>query len=362
MEPHLRGLHGNTASRHEEGRNASDAVERARFQVAGAVNARPSEVVFTSSGTESNNTIVKGVATLSSAKTILTSAIEHPCVHCAARAMQRRGHNFIPIGVDSEGILDLEDLEQTLIEQEVSIVSVMLANNETGVIQDIKEISEIAHKHGAVMHTDAAQALGKIKVDFAGLGVDAMTVSGHKARGPMGVAALVVKSDIECEPLLEGGGHENGSRSGTLNVPGIVGFGIAAELAAKRQEAEALRLAKLRDELESRLESIGAVVFGKNARRLPNTLYFGIPGIEGESLVVMLDQSGFAAASGSACSSTKNEPSHVLLAMGHTEEVARTAVRVSLGIGNDAGQAQKFADTVIEVAGRISKMAAVASP
>lgn len=362
MEEHMRGPAGNASSRHEEGRRAHDAVERARGQVASAVNARPSEVVFTSSGTESNNTIVKGVAALSEARTVVTSAVEHPCVHCAARAMQRRGHVFIPVGVDDKGLLDFDDLQRTLEDSPASIVSVMLANNESGVIQDVARVAEAGRARGAVVHTDAAQALGKIGIDFAALGVDAMTVSGHKARGPMGVAALIVKAGVEFEPLMEGGGHEEGARSGTLNVPGIVGFGVAAELAAKRQEEEAARLSALRDGLEERLEGCGARIFGKGAERLPNTCYFGVPGIEGESLVVMLDQSGFAVASGSACASTKNEPSHVLLAMGLEEQEARTAVRVSLGAGNDAGEVERFAEAVAALVERLSRMAAVAAP
>ena len=362
MEPYLRGLGGNASSRHEEGRIAHEAVERAREQVASAVNARPSEVVFTSSGTESNNTIIKGVASLSDARVIVTSAVEHPCVHCAARAMQRRGHDFVPVGVDERGLLDFEDLETTLGGAKASIVSVMLANNESGVIQDVARVAEVGHAHKVVVHTDAAQALGKVEVDFAALGVDAMTLSGHKARGPMGVAALVARTQVEYEPLMEGGGHEGGARSGTLNVPGIVGFGKAAELAAKRPAEEAKRLGKMRDELEGRLEAAGAVVFGKGAERLPNTSYFGIAGIEGESLVVMLDQSGFAVASGSACASTKNEPSHVLLAMGLSEETARTAVRVSLGAGNDAEQVSRLADAVKQVVSRLSQMVAIAAP
>ena len=357
MLPFLNEQHGNPASRHAHGRKVLDAVELARVQVAKSVNANPSNVIFTASGTESNNHIIKGVATKSDKKNIVTSGIEHPCVHCAARAMARRGHNFFPIGVDKQGVLDFDDLQTTLEGNKTSIVSVMLANNETGVIQDVAKVTEFAHNEKAIMHTDAAQALGKIPIDYEKLGVDSMTLSSHKAGGPMGVAALIKNNDVDCEPLLEGGGQEDGERSGTLNVPGIVGFGKAAELAHQRSQFFMNELTSMRDSLEEQLADCNAVIFSQNVDRLPNTSYFGIPGIEGESLVVMLDQAGFDVASGSACASTKNEPSHVLLAMGYSEQQARTAVRVSLGLGNTQKQIDDFATAVVAIAQRLSSMA-----
>ncbi|MBF2734631.1 MAG: cysteine desulfurase, partial [Betaproteobacteria bacterium AqS2] len=331
--------YGNAASRHAEGRAAHEAVERARAQVARAVNARPEEVIFTSSGTESNNLLVKGVAARSTKKVVAASGVEHPCVLCAARAVaDGPGEKvFMPLAVDAEGVVELADVEAALASGDVALLSVMLANNESGVLQDVAALAKLAAGRTAV-HTDAAQALGKIEVDFAALGVDAMTLSAHKARGPKGIAALIAKEELEFAPLHDGGGQEKGLRSGTLNVAGIVGFGVAAELAAARAAAEGERLAGLRTRLEERLRADGATIFGAGAARLPNTTYFGYPGIEGESLVVMLDQNGFALASGSACASTKNEPSHVLLAMGCTEEQARTAVRCSLGLESDAEQ------------------------
>lgn len=358
MLPYLHGGCGNASSRHEDGRRSYEAVERARTQVAAAVNARPAEVFFTSSGTESNNLVIKGVTARSSRTNVVISGIEHPCVLCAARAMARRGGTMVPLAVDEQGLLDFADLDASLADGNAAIVSVMLANNETGVVQDVARVVAAAQATGTVVHSDAAQALGKIPVDFASLGVDAMTLSGHKARGPMGIAALVKRAAVDCEPLLEGGGHEDGLRSGTLNVPGIVGFGQAAELAAARVVAEGKRLAVLRGELEACLQAQDAVVFGQAAPRLPNTSYFGIPGIEGETLVVLLDQAGFAVTSGAACATNKNEASHVLQAMGMSELVARTAVRVSLGAGNDQSQVVAFCAAVQEIAARLHSMAA----
>ena len=359
MQPYLTNNFGNASSSHTEGRIALDAVEQARSQIATAINANPNEIIFTSSGTESNNMIIKGVASKSAKKIIATSAIEHPCVHCAARYMARRGYIFNPITVDDLGILETADLEDCLNSNDVAIVSVMLANNETGVIQDIKKIANIVKQKNVVMHTDAAQALGKIPVDFKDLSVDAMTISAHKLRGPMGVAAIVIKEDVDFEPLLEGGGQENGARSGTLNVPGIVGFGKAAEIASKRVATEYQRLANLQEMLETKLEDAGAIIFSKGAKRLVNTTYFGFQDIEGESLVVMLDQNGFAVTSGAACASNKNEASHVLMAMGVSEMTARTAIRCSLGLETTEEQVLNFATTTSKIVAQLKNLAAV---
>ena len=360
MTPFLREEFGNPSSRHKYGRRARDGVERARAQVARAVGARPEEVVFTASGTESNNTIIKGVAAMSVRETIAVGATEHPCVLCAARSTARLGLGYSPVGVDENGRIDRDDLRETLAGGKCALVSVMLANNETGVIEDIAELAEMARSAGALFHTDAAQALGKIPVDFRALGADAMTISAHKAHGPKGAAALVARREADWAPLLEGGGHEEGRRSGTENAAAIAGFGAAAEIASARAEADGARLRELRDRTESALTAAGAMIFGGGALRLPNTSCFGFPGIDGESLVVMLDQSGFALASGAACSSMKEEPSHVLLAMGFAEEAARTAVRFSAGRGTTTEQAESFAATAGALAERLRGMASVA--
>ena len=358
MLPYLRGEFGNASSRHSFGRRARAAVENAREQVAAAVGAHPAEVVFTASGTESNNTIIKGVALMSLRSIAAVSATEHPCVLCAARTLQRAGGGYVPLSVNSDGLLEMDDLIQTVAGGDCAIVSVMYANNETGVLQDIKSVAEKAKAAGAVMHTDAAQALGKVPLNFAGCGADAMTLSAHKAYGPKGVAALIVRREVDWAPLLDGGGHENGRRSSTENVAGIVGMGAACARAEKML-AGADNLRALRDEMESALVAAGATIFAANAPRLPNTSLFGFPGVDGESMVLMLDQSGFAAASGAACSSMKDEPSHVLLAMGAPPDEARTAVRVSLGADTSAESVARFVAAAKSLNSRLTSMAAV---
>ncbi len=365
MEPFLRENFGNASSRHEYGRRARAAVDTAREQIAEAVGAKPGEVVLTSSGTESNNTFIKGAAVLSLRAAVAVGATEHPCVLCAARALARGGIGNIPVAVNENGELDWDDLRQTLAPAKegaakgCALVSVMLANNETGVIQDIKKTAEIAHGHGALMHTDAAQAVGKIPVNFAELGADAMTVSAHKAGGPKGAAALIVRAGVEWLPLLDGGGHEGGRRSGTENVPGIVGMGAAFAEAAANVQVRAKAMCELRDAMETELRAAGARIFAAAAPRLPNTSLFGFDGIDGETLVVMLDQSGFAAASGAACSSMKDEPSHVLLAMGVPPEKAQTAVRASLSPQTTKSETTAFTAATAQITQNIRRLSAV---
>ena len=359
MTPFLREEFGNPSSRHEYGRRARDAVEKSRAQVAKAVGAKPEEVVFTASGTESNNTFIKGAALMSTRGVVAIGATEHPCVLCAARATARGGITHAPIAVDPRGLIDRDDLRDILSGGDCALVSIMLANNETGVIQQIPELAEMARSAGALFHTDAAQALGKIPVNFAELGADAMTLSAHKAYGPKGAAALIVRRGVDWAPLLDGGGHEEGRRSGTENVPAIVGFGVAAELAAARVSEDAAKIAPLRDRVERSLKEAGAMIFGGDAPRLPNTCCFGFPGIDGEALVVMLDQSGFALTSGAACSSMKDDPSHVLLAMGFESDVARCAVRFSAGRGTTEKEVEGFVATAVGVAERLRSMTAV---
>jgi cysteine desulfurase len=358
MLPFLRQHYGNAASRHGLGTIALRAVDRAREQVAQAVGVRAAQVVFTSGGTEANNLFIQGAAACLKASQVIVSAIEHPCVSKPAAALARRGWTLHRTAVDGEGRIAFTDLDEAF-QKPTALVSVMLANNETGVLQDVARAAEMARARGAVMHTDAVQALGKVPVDFARLGVDAMTLSAHKIRGPKGAGALVVDKRLQLEPMMLGGGHERGLRSGTLNVPAIVGFGAACELAVSRLEETPHRLRVLRDRLEAGARDLGAAVFGAGAERLTNTSYFALPGIEGETLVVELDRAGFAVASGAACSSANPEPSATLLAMGVEPELARGAVRVSLGEPNTTADVEGFLGALTRVVGRLRSLAAL---
>jgi cysteine desulfurase len=359
MLPYLRGEYGNASSRHEFGTAARKAVNRAREQVAAAIGVQPVQVVFTSGGTEANNLFIKGAAAYLKPTQIAVSAIEHPCVAKPAQELARQGWRLRKLAVTRDGEIDLGDVEAALA-QPTGLVSVMLANNETGVIQDVAAVAERARAAGAWMHTDAVQALGKIAVDFNTLGVHAMTISAHKLYGPKGAAALAVDKRLELKPILHGGGHEQGLRSGTENVPAIVGFGAACELAATRVEELGTKLAAMRARLEQGLNGMGAVIFGERAPRVPNTSYFAFKGIDGEALVIELDKLGFAVAAGAACSSTSTEPSATLLAMGVKPELARGAVRFSLGAANTMQQVGDFLNALSGVVTRLRRLAAIA--
>ncbi|MGE3480811.1 MAG: cysteine desulfurase family protein [Gammaproteobacteria bacterium] len=345
MQPYLQDAFGNPSSQHAPGRRARAAVERAREQVAGLVNARGARVVFTSGGTEANHLALLGAAPGPDGA-IALSAIEHSSVLGPARMLAARGCRVDFMAPDAQGRIPPAALDEALA-PETRLVSVMAANNETGVIQDIAALAGRARARGALMHTDAVQAAGKIALDFAASGVHLMSLSAHKICGPKGVGALVVHKGVDLEPLLQGGGQEMGLRAGTENVAGIVGFGAAAELAQRTLAARAAQAAALEARLEARLRAIAGIeIFGAAAARLSNTVFFAVAGIDGATLLLRLDQAGFAAASGSACASAQPDPSHVLLAMGVDRERAYGAIRVSFGAGNTPGQVDAFADTL----------------
>lgn len=360
MLPWMQHQSGNPTSRHVFGRSARDAIEYARTQVAAACGAYASQVIFTASGTEANNFAIKGIAANQAGSQILYSAIEHPCVARPAKSMQQSGWSNNQIGVDAQGIVTITELQQQL-ETSTSVVSVMLANNETGVIQNIAEIAEIARKSGAFMHTDAVQGLAKIPVNFTDLNVHAMTVSSHKIHGPQGAAALILDKRVDIQPLLHGGGQERGLRSGTENLAAIVGFGMACELAIANLAHFNSHTQTLRDTFEQGLKSLEVTVFSSGATRIPNTSFFAIAGIEGETLVTALDRKGFAVASGSACSSDSTEPSHVLLAMGVAPDLARGAVRVSFGAHNTLLQVNDFLTTLKNEILRLKQLTSIAA-
>ena len=362
MLPWLESQFGNASSRHEFGRAARRAVDEARQQIAAAVNAHPTEIVFTSGGSEANNLFLKGAAASLKPGLIAVGATEHPCVLKPAVQLAGQGWQVRQLAVDGAGRLDLADYAEALLVKP-KLISVMTANNETGVVQDVAALASAAKAAGGWFHTDAVQVLGKLPIDFRVLnasGVHAMTLSAHKAGGPKGAAALVLDKRVELQPLIAGGGHERGLRSGTENVPAIVGFGIAAELAAQRVAELSLRLRAMQVKLESGLVTLGARIFATEASRLANTSYFAFPDIDGETLVGKLDREGFAVASGAACSSANPEPSHVLRAMGVAPEIARGAVRVSLGAGNTETEINQFINALQLTVGRLQGLTAVA--
>ncbi len=332
MLPYLNSSHGNPSSVHRVGRDARDAVESARRALARLIGARPRRIIFTGGGSEANNLALKGTVLSDGSvrRHVVTSKIEHPCVLQTCRYLERLGHDVTYLDVDQHGLVSPEALEHTLTDQ-TDLVSVMLANNEVGTIQPIRELCAIAHEHGAIFHCDAVQAVGKIPVDVEDLGVDMLTLSGHKLHGPKGVGALYVRKGIELEPLIHGGKQEGGVRAGTENVPAIVGLGKAAELAMHAlTKFDGIR--GLRDRLEEHVRALipGARLNGHRDRRLPNIVNLTLPDLRGESVVVAMDLQGISLSAGSACKAGSPEPTHVLLAMGKSEEDAHCSVRFSL--------------------------------
>lgn len=332
MLPFLGDAHGNPSSVHLFGSEARDAVEGARRSVARLLNTTAHRIAFTGGGSEADNLALKGVALAYAEKGrhIITSAIEHPAVLNACKFLASQGWNITYLPVDSSGLVRPDDLEQAMTPA-TALVSVMLANNETGAIQPIADLAAIAHRHGALFHTDAVQAAGKLPLDVGALGVDLLSLSAHKMHGPKGVGALYVRKGVRLEPLIHGGGQESGLRAGTENVPGIAGFGKACELAQARLP-EMARVQELRDSLQAGILRLmpGARVNGHLVNRLPNTLNVTLPRLRGESVVLHMSRLGVALSSGSACKSGSPDPSHALLAMGLSPEDAHCALRFSL--------------------------------
>lgn len=348
MQPYMGAIAGNPSSLHRFGRLQRDAVEQARAQVARLVDARPEQVIFTSGGTEANNLLIKGLCANTDVKHIAVSAIEHmsmlePVTEVSAQVASSK------IEVDENGVIS-EAAVSASMNEDTALVSVMAANNETGVIQDIQRLAKLVNEKGAWFHTDASQLAGKCSISCAELGVQAMTLSAHKIYGPMGMGALIVDKRVPLQAMMHGGSQENALRAGTENVPAIVGFGQAAELALQSLEPRNVKAMQLREQLEQGLDSIeAAVIFSRNSERLPNTVQFGIAGFDGETLLMQLDRRGYAVSSGSACTSGKAEPSHVLKAMKVPVELARSSVRVSFGEANSAADVDGFIVALKEI-------------
>jgi len=339
MLPYLTDKFGNTMSLHSFGQEAKIALEKSREVVANLIGAKPNEIIFTGSATESNNMVLKGLpvgrqgikgnpAHLAG-RHIIISSIEHPCIIETAEWLEKKGVKVTRIPVDKKGLINPLDIEKA-ITKDTTLVSIIHGSNEIGTIQPIEEIGKICKKHNVYFHTDAVQTFGKVPIDIAN--IDLLTASSHKICGPKGVACLFIKEGVGIEPLLHGGGQENGLRSSTVNVAGVVGFAKACQLCAEEREKEGLRLTKLRDKIIKNVLKIDkAYLTGHNKKRLPNNASFIFSFIEGESLAIQLDLNGIAVSTGSACSSMKLEPNHVLLATGLKPAEAHGSLRVSLG-------------------------------
>ena len=337
MMPYFKETYGNPSSTHSHGRNALQAVEQARKQVASCFNIDSETILFTSGGTEADNLALKGIAFQHSPKDlgdgphIITSCIEHPAVLQTCKQLEAYGYSITYLPVDKTGLINLNQLENSITDDTL-LISIMYANNEIGTIEPVKEIGKIAHNHDVLFHTDAVQAVGKIPIDLSKLPIDLLSLSSHKIYGPKGVGALYHKDNIMFDPLLQGGGHEQGKRSGTLNTPGIVGLGKACELSKKRINNDMTHLQKLRDYLINQLQEIDASSLnGHPTQRLVNNIHFRFDAVEGNALHSMLDEDGISIATGSACSSKKIQASHVLLSLGLTSEQAISSVRFTLG-------------------------------
>ena len=339
MLPFLNTFYGNPSSLYLHGRVVSSAINTAREQLAGLIGTQPEQIIFTSGGTEANNL---ALATLAPQAGLAVSAIEHASILEPALHLKSVGHELTILNVDVNGLVTQEAIDK-VIELKPSLVSIMLSNNETGAIQNIAYYAEQLRVHGISMHTDAVQALGKIPVDFNELGTHLMSLSSHKIYGPKGCGALIFDKSVTIKPVLLGGGQEHGFRAGTENVAAIVGFGMASELAKIELAERHASLLKLRKLLEQELRTVpGLTIFAQQAERLPNTVQIGICGIDGEMLLMQLDQKGIAVSSGSACTSGLRNPSQVLIAMNVEPDLAKSAIRISLGKANTEAEVFEF--------------------
>jgi len=362
MMPYFSERYGNASSLHVMGRDARQAVEQARQKVASLIGAKKEEIIFTSGGTESDNFALKGIAWKNRKKGdhIITSAIEHHAVLNACEYLQSQGFSVTVLPVDRYGLVSPENVENAITDR-TTIISVMHANNEIGTIQPIEEIGKIAAEHDIYFHTDAVQSAGKIPVNVESLGVDLLAMSAHKLSGPKGVGALYIRKGTLIEPQLHGGGHERNLRSGTENVPGIVGFGKASELAAERLEEDIGYLSDLRDSLIKGLLAVPeSYLNGHPDRRLPNNVNVRFSYIEGESLILNLDMLGIAASTGSACSSASLEPSHVLMALGMEHEEAHGSLRLTIGRENTKDDVDYVLEAVPGIVKKLREMSPLA--
>ncbi|MGI0097500.1 MAG: cysteine desulfurase family protein [Nitrosopumilaceae archaeon] len=350
MIPFLQDQFGNPSSIHRYGRFAQRAIQNARKQIAHLINSEPNEILLTSGGTESNNTALFGLAHAAKGNHIVTSSIEHEAILEPCKKLEKEGFEITYIPVDDSGLVNSKDIEKS-ITPETCLVSIMFANNEVGTIQPIQEISKICHDKQIVFHTDAVQAVGKVKLDVKELGIDMLSISSHKINGPKGVGALYIKKGIEIIPFIFGGGQENGMRSGTENVASVVGFGKACQLAQENMKQNILHLQNIRNNLIAKvMKEIPLVTLnGHSDQRIANNAHFTFLGVNGEDLIIKLDENGIAASTGSACSVRVQKESHVLKAMGFSHDQIAGSLRLTVGISNTDSEIEKTVEILKKV-------------
>ena len=358
MRPLFCELYGNPSSMHTFGGQIGHRIRQAREQVAGLLGCEPSEIIFTSCGTESDNAAVKGtLAAVPNRRKIITTRVEHPAVLAVCRELANHGYTVVELAVDKKGRLDLAELQEQ-IDDDTALVAIMYANNETGVVFPIEKIAELAADKGVVFHTDAVQAVGKIPLNLSNSKIDLLSLSGHKLHAPKGVGVLYVRKGTRISPFMLGGHQEEGRRAGTENVPGIVGLGKACELAAKNLEQENSKVKFLRDKLENAIleECPDCKLNGDKDNRLPNTTNISFEYIEGEAILLMLDKFGICASSGSACTSGSLEPSHVLRAMGVPFTAAHGSIRFSLSRYNTEEEVDYTIEKMPEIVNKLREL------
>jgi len=362
MLPYFKENYGNPSSIHAFGREARKAVDTARTNIADLIGAKDDEIIFTAGGTESDNLAIKGISYLNKNKRstkgphIITSLIEHPGVLETCRHLETQGFQVKYLPVDTDGIVNLMDLQKS-ISKNTFLITIMFANNEIGTIQPIEEIAKISNEHDIIFHTDAVQAVTKLPINVKKQHIDLLALSSHKIHGPKGIGALYIRNGIKVQPIIHGGGHEKGLRSSTLNVPGIVGLGKACELAKKRMIKDILYMKTLRDLLiRDTLRIEESYLNGHPKKRLVNNAHFRFTGIEGESLLLGLDEEGIATSTGSACSSQKLQASHVLLAIGLDQVQAHGSLRLSLGRENTREEVNYVSKVIPQIVERLRMM------
>lgn len=359
MLPYFNEKYGNPSSLYSIGRASKKAIDESRRKVANLINCSPSEVYFTGCGSESDNTIIKGIAhaNIKKGRHIITSKIEHPAVLHTCQVLEKQGFEVTYLNVNEKGFVDINELRNS-IKKDTILISIMFANNEIGTIQPIEEISKIAKMYNIIFHTDAVQACGNVPIDVKKMGIDALSLSGHKLYGPKGVGALYVKNGIEFEKFMDGGHQEKNKRAGTENVAGIVGLGKACELAQNNLTAHMKHLEELRNyfisEVEKKID--GVKLNGAMEKRLPGNSNFSFSFVDGQSLLLNLDAKGICASSGSACTSGSSAPSHVLKAIGLSDELARESLRVTFGEDNTKEDVDYLVENLVEVVQRLRNM------